>query len=128
MGNFHFIWRISEEASCSDLIESSQHPIEALKSKIPFYHSHTMKAQLMSKYGRIMPCLKPALLHIVYRELTGDHSSSTNEHEAKIDKRVQQLIEMEDSEIVVDLRKHNEGRKSQHDVFGMSVESTFKKV
>jgi len=36
VGNFHFIWRISEEASCSDLIESSQHPIEALKSKIPF--------------------------------------------------------------------------------------------
>jgi len=47
-------------------------------------------------------------------ELTGDHSSSTNEHEAKIDKRVQQLFEMEDPEIIVDLYKHNEG---QNDVF-----------
>ena len=54
---------------------------------------------------------------IMYRELTGDHSSSSNEHEAEIDKRIQQLIEMEDPEIVVDLRKHNEGRKSQYDVF-----------
>ena len=52
-----------------------------------------------------------------YKQLTGDHSSSTNEHEAEIDKRMQQLIEMEDPEIVVDLRKHNEGRKSQYDVF-----------
>jgi len=47
----------------------------------------------------------------MYRELTGDHSSSTNQHVTKIDKRVQQLIEMEDPEIVVDLHKHNEGEK-----------------
>ena len=75
-----------------------------------------MRAQLTSKYGRVMPCLKPALLCVMYKELAGNHSSSTNEHETEIDRRVQQLIEMEDPEIV-DLRKHNEGKKSQRDVF-----------
>ena len=100
----------------SDLIVSNQHPIEALKSKIPVYHTRAMRAQLTSKYGRVMPCLKPALLCVMYKELAGNHSSSTNEHETEIDRRVQQLIEMEDPEIV-DLRKHNEGKKSQRDVF-----------
>ena len=117
VGNSHFIWRISEEVTNSDLVVRSQYTIETLKSKMPIYHTRAMRSQLLSKYGRISPCLKPSLLRIMYRELTGDHSSSTNEHEAEIDKRMQQLIEMEDPEIVVDLRKHNEGRKSQYDVF-----------
>ena len=60
---------------------------------------------------------KRALLRIIYKQLTGDHSISTNEHEAKTDKRVLQLIEMEDPDIVVDLHKHNEGKNSQYDAF-----------
>ena len=65
-------------------------------------------------------------VNLLFYALTGDHSSSTNEHEAKIDKRVQQLFEMEDPEIVLDLYKHNERVKIMS--FGMSVESIFKKV
>ena len=34
-----------------------------------------------------------------------------------IDRHVQQLIEMEDPDIVVDLRVHNEGRKEIYDAF-----------
>ena len=64
----------------------------------------------------------------MYKQLTGDHSSSTNEHEAETNERMQQLIEMEDPEIVVDLSKHNEGRKVNMMSFGMGVKRIFKKL
>ena len=60
----------------------------------------------------------------LYKDLTGDFSSSTNEHESEIDRCVQQLIEMEDPDIVVDLRVHNGGRKEIYDVFGGSVKNS----
>ena len=122
------IWQISEEATSSDLVVRSQHTMKALKSKILIYHTQAMRFQLVSKYGRISPCFKLSLLRIMYKQLTTDHSSSTNEHEAKTDERMQQLIEIEDPEIVVDLHKHNEEEKVNMMSFGMSVKSIFKKL
>ena len=68
VGNSHFIWQISEEATSSDVVAKSQHTIEALKGKIPIYHTQAMCSQLLSKYGRISPCLKPSLLRIMYNK------------------------------------------------------------
>lgn len=50
------------------------------------------------------------MLHNIYRQLTGDCFSSTDTHDAKIDSRMKQLIEMDDPNIVVDLHNLNEGR------------------
>ena len=60
-------------------------------------------AILASEYGEISPKVKPAIFRSLYRELTGDHSSSTNEHESEIDSRVYQVIELEDADILMDL-------------------------
>ena len=116
VGNFHFIWRVSEESS-TDLLTHSQCTIEAIKRDIPVYHTRSMRRELVSKYGKVTPKVKPAILRSLYKELTGDLSSSTNEHESEIDSRVHQLIEMEDADIVTNLRVHNEGKRGQYDFF-----------
>ena len=123
VGNLHFIWQVNEE-SAPDFLTQSQRTIEEVKKSIPVYQTRRMRNELKWKYGKVTPNVKPAILHSLYKDLTGDFSSSTNEHESEIDRRVQQLIEMEDPDIVVDLRVHNEGRKRYTMLFGGSVKNS----
>ena len=44
-------------------------------------------------------------------------SALSNIHEAEIGERMRRILEMEDSDIVLDLRYLNSGQKSQYDVF-----------
>ena len=53
----------------------------------------------------------------MYKELTGDCSASCNLDQSEIEKRVKLAIDMEDSDIIVDLRHLNSGRKSIYDSF-----------
>ena len=46
--------------------------------------------------------------------LTGDDSASSTTEEAELDKRIQELVDMEDPDILTDLRCHKE---SQFSVF-----------
>lgn len=81
------------------------------KEEIPVFHTRAMRRALFTKFGRVSPGMKPAILRAVYRELTGDASVASNEHEAEIDERVKLMLEMEDPDIVIDLRQLNTGRK-----------------
>ena len=71
----------------------------------------------MQKYGRVAPNIKPAVLRSLYRNLTDDSSAATNEHTAEIDERVRLILDMEDPDVVLDVRASNTGHKSQYDVF-----------
>ena len=48
---------------------------------------------------------------------TGDLSASSNYNQSLIDERIVQLIDMEDSDIVCDLRAFNGNKRSQYDQF-----------
>lgn len=61
--------------------------------------------------------MKPVILRALYKELTNDASAATNLHEAEIDERMRMILEMEDADIVVDLRHLNSGRKTRYDIF-----------
>ena len=63
-----------------------------------------MRSEFMKKFGRVTPSLKPAVLLYIYKNFTGDSSSSENSSQGEIDKRVMQEIEMEDPDIVLDLK------------------------
>ena len=53
----------------------------------------------------------------VYKLLTGDSSSSTNENEKDIDTRVKQASDLQDPDIIMDLRKHNPVKPPKYSVF-----------
>ena len=48
---------------------------------------------------------------------TGDHSVPSNLTEAEVDERMQQLIDMEDPDVVVDLRHLNQGTFPKYNAF-----------
>ena len=76
-----------------------------------------MRSEFIKKFGRITSAVKPAVLRYFYKDLTGDSSSSETLSQEQVDERVTQAIEMEDPDIILDLRKLNSGRKSQYDTF-----------
>ena len=47
----------------------------------------------------------------------GDAAAASYLTEQQVNDRVQLFLDMEDPEIVIDLRSHNSGQKSQYDVF-----------
>ena len=84
-----------------------------------------MRRAVFEKFGRIASSVKPSVLRYFYRDLTGDNSASCDLEEAEIDKRVQEVIEMEPESptTVIDLRevKHTESR-TKFDVFWAEAE------
>ena len=124
IGNQWYIWKVgsSSEDEC-ELLATSQKTIEEIKKSLPVFHSRAMRKAMYLKYGRICPTIKPATLRYLYHDLTGDNSVSANLDEAEIDHRMHQLIDMEDSEIIVDLRHHNHKQSvSKYEQFWVECE------
>lgn len=104
-GNISVVWKMP---NTSDNQMSLCLPvIEHFKQNIPEYHTRAMKKALFTKFGRIAPSVKPAHLRYFYRELTGDASASTHALQAEIDSRIKLFIDMEDPNVVCDLRALN---------------------
>ena len=55
-----------------------------------------------------------AVLRMFYKDLTGDSTAASNNHEAEIDERVRLLLEMEDPDILLDMRALNTNNRSQY--------------
>lgn len=115
-GNSHFLWQVFDE-SLEEAICNSQGVIEEVKSKLPVFHSRQMKREFINKFGRVSSAVKPSVLRYFYQDLTGDSSTSETTSREELDNRVKQMIEMEDPDIVTDLRHLNTGRKGQYDTF-----------
>ena len=80
-----------------------------LRKDVPVYHSRSVKRVFISLFGRCTG-YKPGILQNIYRRFTGDASASTNATEAEVDKRVAQLLDIEDADVIWDLRANNSGR------------------
>ena len=116
IGNSHFLWYVPDH-SLNEALKNSQTVIEEIKEKIPVFHSRLMRKEFINKFGRVSSTVKPAVLRYIYHDMTGDSSSSDTSSQEEIDFRVKQAIEMEDPEIVTDLRQLNSGAKEKYDVF-----------
>ena len=103
-GNIHFAWRVSATEPVED---RSQSTIEAIKPLFPSFHTRAMRTEMFTKFGRVSPGTKPAVLRYFYRSLTGDASAPNDAKEAEIDARVQEVVSMEpeDPQTIIDLRE-----------------------
>ena len=75
-----------------------------------------------------MANIKPAYLREIYHELTGDSSAASSEIECHVNECVKQALELEDPDLVVDLRQHNKGHSSKYTQFGKHVKVVFKGI
>ncbi len=125
LGYLHFIWRSTSTEKVEETFQRSLPVIEAIKPHLPVFHTRTMRRAMFEKFGRVAPTVKSAVLQYFYRDLTGDSSASHDLDEAEIDKRVQEIIEMEpeDPTTIIDLRevKHAQA-KTKFDVFWAEAE------
>ena len=111
VGNSHFIWHVPDETLST---ASSQRVIEEIKTKLPIFHSCLIKRECINKFGKISSSVKPAVLRYFYHDLTGDSSGSETMNQEEVNLHA---IEIEDFEIVADLRHLNSGNKTKYDVF-----------
>ena len=117
VGNAHFLIPVQNADSEDARLEKSPSALEEIKKALPEYHTREMSHTLFEKFGRISNHVKLYALRYVYRALTGDCSAPAHATEAEIDRRVVQMVEMEDPGILPDLRVHNGGRKAVFDPF-----------
>ena len=108
-----FLWRLPNGLSDSDCLSENQRVVARLMSTLPVYHTRAM----INHYGSLMSGTKPYILRSIYRELTGDASGSRTYDEAQVDERLKEALDLEDFEVIVDLRELNEGQASKYDQF-----------
>ena len=116
LGTLHFIWRVPEGISPSDMLSRNMKTADSVKGEINVYHTRAMRREAMSSFGRICG-VKPAFLRELYKRLTGDTSASRTTDEAAVDTRIRLVLDSEDPSIISDLRELNEGRPERYTEF-----------
>jgi hypothetical protein len=134
IANLHSIWQLPQEHDPTVYFDKSQSQVEEIKKVLPQIHTRAMRKAMFRKFGHISSGVKPSALRYFYRELTGmilnllhlfiiymynlgDCAAPSTTDESTIDKRIQALIDMEDPDIVADLRSLNGSHSSRFDIF-----------
>lgn len=89
--------------------------IESIKEMLSVYKTRAMHSAAFDKFRRLS---SNTTFRYIYKDLTGDHSAPANLDQAEIENRVRLLVDMEDADVIVDLRHVNSSRKSTYDAFG----------
>ena len=105
--------KVTLEAS----LHENQKIIDKIKADVPTYHNRALRKHLISQLGHISKQSNFALLCEFYRQATGDQSTSLTTAEKELDARLREALEMEDADIIVDLRENNGSRSDKYKVF-----------
>lgn len=115
VGNLQFLWKAPDDKDVSECFERSQAVVESVKQCLPVYHTRAMRASMFQKFGRISPKVKPSVLRYFYRDLTGDQSASDTTSQSEVDAHITDIIDMEDVNVLPDLRTLNSGQRTRFD-------------
>ena len=100
----------------SDILNKSTEIREKLLKELPIYHTRAMRAEFISSFGRVTG-VKSAVLREAYRRLTGDCSAARTVNEEGVDKRVCEFLQLEDPDLIFDLRVNNKGQSEKYEQF-----------
>lgn len=90
--------------------------VQSLTREVPLYHTRAMRRLFMEK-ASLMCNIKSKDARYIYRELSGDNSAPETFEQREIDKRVELAFDMQDPDILTDLREHNTGQPKKYSVF-----------
>ena len=103
LGTVSFVWKITEPEDES----SSAMVLLLVTGQLKTYTTRAMKQLFISKYSCIAHPSK-AVLRSMFRDLVHDSSSARTSEEATVDERVAlALLNADDTDIILDLRKLN---------------------
>ena len=106
-GSIVLLWRTPEQRDNNEALNMSVKVAEAVKPLLPECHTRYMKNQFLKKFSNLPVKLTPAVLRVIYSELTLDASADQN---PALEERIRQAIMSEDMGLVTDLRHLNKGR------------------
>lgn len=113
--NLNFLWKVpvDVEMNSSEYIQRNNANIQEIKKNLPKFHTRAMRREFVQLFGRVIHS-KAAFLREAYRRLTGDAASANCLSEEEVDKRVAEMLDHEDEDLICDLRHHNPGRPEQY--------------
>ncbi|CAG2243120.1 unnamed protein product [Mytilus edulis] len=102
-----FLWKVPMVSEIiSDLLTKNMQIACNLRKSLPVYHSRAMRREFLSLFGRTISN-KSAFLREAYRRLTGDQSASLTASQTEVDRRISEILDNEDSELICDIRRNN---------------------
>ncbi|RIB29082.1 hypothetical protein C2G38_2156325 [Gigaspora rosea] len=112
--NTTYIWHIDEKAKVSN--QHYKIRIE-IKKCFPTYYTRRMHKEYMDMCDLHLNKQPKAKLRRIYKELTNDASAAKTTSQKEVDERVKLAFELNDPEIISDLRELNEDRLRKYDEF-----------
>ena len=101
------MWLLPDKVTLEASLHENQKIIDKIKADIPTYHNRALRKHLISQFGHVSKQSNLALLREFYCQATGDQSASLTTAEKELDARLREALEMEDADIIVDLRENN---------------------
>ena len=117
VGNYLFVWPLPEHVTLEGALNENQRIISQIQENVPQYHHRALRKKLISKFRRITPKASVAIFREFYHVASGDQSSSLNTSEKEVDDRLREALEVEDIDLIVDLRELNKGHSNKFAVF-----------
>ena len=114
--NIHFVWKVPVNVEDSEMFDRSYKVRDGLLAEMPVYHTRAMRSEFIQSFGHVTG-VKSAVLHKSYKRLTRDKSSASYESEEMVNIRAREVLDMEDPDLIWDLRVNNRGRPEEYSVF-----------
>ena len=106
LGTMTFIWRLPTEYTAEDATATAQ-AITILNSHQQQYCTRQMRKDFITQYNRFVKAPISVLRH-TYKQLVHDSSASASAIQQVVDDRVAEaILDTQDPEIILDLRKRN---------------------
>uniref|UniRef100_U9T4T2 Uncharacterized protein n=1 Tax=Rhizophagus irregularis (strain DAOM 181602 / DAOM 197198 / MUCL 43194) TaxID=747089 RepID=U9T4T2_RHIID len=119
LGTINYIWKVP---SNSEVQSETAHArvITTIQEKLPQYFSRQMR-----KNYSLVKTITPAILRILYYDLTGDAAVASNSISKELEERLRLMLELEDPSIICDLRQNNGFKGTKFDTFWNEMNAYF---
>ncbi|PKY22926.1 hypothetical protein RhiirB3_504468, partial [Rhizophagus irregularis] len=125
LGTLNFVWKIPSLDKCDKTKEAKN--ISAAYDQIPIYCTRQMRKNVINKYSLIVKASR-SILQVLYQDLTGDVSTPDNEINKKTHERIKLMLDTQDPDIIIDLRKIINEKGTKFDVFWNEMQDYFNEV
>ncbi|CAJ0899955.1 5410_t:CDS:2, partial [Entrophospora sp. SA101] len=122
LGTLNFVWKISQINEHDKNKETRN--ISKIYEEIPIYFTRQMKKSVINKYSLLIKA-SSSVMKVLYQDLTGDVSKPNDEQSKDIQERMKLMLDTQDPDIMIDLRKTIGERSTKFDIFWDEMEDYF---
>jgi hypothetical protein len=126
LGTLNCAWKVPDEID----LTHNQHIIAQLNNSQKLYFTREVRKEFFDKYTHLASLKSKSVLRNIFRSLVNDESAPSSHVEAEVDGRLAKfLLDMNDPDIVLDLRKLNgKPSLSKFDAFWLELHSYLEEI